>query len=152
MHLKIIKDFKFIENALKDFPFDSQDGLLEEAICSAVFCLGENIRWYILEGQRKGNDIIMFGIVIMYGHTPSNSGVMTTIEEYLELECGCDFGFVSLSVLLKNEWANMIENFQPTPLKEIEDARLHQFMRRMKTFPPNILEASIWATELTKKP
>ena len=58
-----MKNLIFIENTLKDFPLSSQDNLWREAIYSVVFCLGSDIRWYIFEGQREGDDILMFGIV-----------------------------------------------------------------------------------------
>ena len=52
-----------LEETLKDFPLHSQDGKGKDAICRAIFVLG-SARWFILEGNREGDDTIMFGIVI----------------------------------------------------------------------------------------
>lgn len=52
-----------LEEALDGFPLYSQDGKGKEAICRAIFALG-SIRWFILEGNKEGDDTIMFGIVI----------------------------------------------------------------------------------------
>ena len=51
-----------LEEALKDYPLYSQDGKGKEAICRAIFALG-SARWFILEGEREGDDTIMFGVV-----------------------------------------------------------------------------------------
>ncbi len=51
-----------LEEALKGFPLYSQDGKGKEAICRAIFALG-GVRWFILEGEKEGNDTILFGIV-----------------------------------------------------------------------------------------
>lgn len=107
-----MNNIEIIEKALMDFPLDSQDGMWGDAICSAVFCLGSDIRWYIIEGQREGNDIIMFGIVI---------GL-----------CEDRFGYVSMKGLLENSWVYNLTDFTPTPLKEIDDTRLQQFLGKFK--------------------
>lgn len=99
-----MKDLKIIEETLKNFPLNSQDGMWGEAICSVVFCLGSDIRWYIIEGQREGDDILMFGIVI---------GLVDD-----------EFCYVSLKGLLDNPWGYQLTDFKPTPLKEIDDDRL----------------------------
>ena len=44
-----------LEEALKGFPLYSQDGKGKEAICRAIFALG-GVRWFILEGEKEGND------------------------------------------------------------------------------------------------
>ena len=49
--------------ALEGYPLYSQDGKGNEAICRAVFAIG-SIRWFILEGDQEGDDVILFGIVI----------------------------------------------------------------------------------------
>ena len=54
-----------LEEALKGYPLYSQDGKGKDAICRAIFALG-GVRWFILEGEKEGNDTILFGIVI--GH------------------------------------------------------------------------------------
>ena len=52
-----------LEEALKGYPLYSQDGKGKDAICRAIFALG-GVRWFILEGEKEGNDTILFGIVI----------------------------------------------------------------------------------------
>ncbi len=52
-----------LEEALKDYPLYSQDDKKGEAICCAIFVIGR-VRWFIIEGEREGNDLTMFGIVI----------------------------------------------------------------------------------------
>lgn len=101
-----------IKKALKNFPLDSQDGKRGETICSVVFGLGSNIRWYITEGQTEGNDILMFGIVI---------GL-----------CEDEFGYVSLNELSKAPWVYQLTDFKPIRLKEIDDARLQRFLGKFK--------------------
>ena len=39
------------------------DGKGKEAVCRAVFALG-SVRWFILEGNREDDDVILFGIVV----------------------------------------------------------------------------------------
>ena len=107
-----MKNIRFIENKLKDFPLGSQDGMWGDAICSVVFGLGSDIRWYIIEGQREGDDIIIFGIVIGF--------------------CDDEFGYVSLKGLLDNPWVYQLTDFKPTHLKEINDDRLQQFLGKFK--------------------
>ena len=94
-----MKNIKYFEKALKVFPLGSQDNLWGEAICSVVFCLGSDIRWYIIEGQRESNNIIMFGIVI---------GL-----------CEDEFGYVSLKGLLENPWVYQLTDFDQPLLKRL---------------------------------
>lgn len=44
-----------LEKAMKNYPLYSQDGKKKDALCFAVFSIG-NARWYILEGQRENDD------------------------------------------------------------------------------------------------
>lgn len=39
-----------LEKSMKDYPLYSQDSKKKDALCIAVFFIG-NARWYILEGQ-----------------------------------------------------------------------------------------------------
>ena len=48
-----------IERA-QNYPLYSQDGNGKFAKCISILHIG-NIRWYILEGQKEGDDFIMFG-------------------------------------------------------------------------------------------
>ena len=52
-----------LEEALKGYPLYSQDGKGKEAVCRAIFALGA-VRWFILEGEKEGNDTILYGIVV----------------------------------------------------------------------------------------
>lgn len=40
-----------LEKSMKDYPLYSQDSKKKDALCIAVFFIG-NARWYVLEGQR----------------------------------------------------------------------------------------------------
>ena len=58
-----------LEKAMQDYPLYSQDSKKKDAVCIAVFFIG-NARWYILEGQRENDDFVLFGIVVGSGkHT-----------------------------------------------------------------------------------
>lgn len=48
-----------LTEALSSYPLYSQDAKKKDAMCIAVFYLG-NIRWYIMEGQQEGNDFMCF--------------------------------------------------------------------------------------------
>ncbi|WP_032583276.1 DUF2958 domain-containing protein, partial [Bacteroides fragilis] len=52
-----------LAEALEGYPLYSQDGKGKEAVCRAVFALG-SVRWFILEGNREDDDMILFGIVV----------------------------------------------------------------------------------------
>ncbi len=96
-----------LEEALKGFPLYSQDGKGKDAICRAIFALG-GVRWFILEGEKEGNDTILFGIVIglmedEYGYISLNE--LSDIELDLTKQ-----GFGKLQVRQQ-------ENFHPVPLK-----------------------------------
>ena len=47
------------EEAIKDYPLYSQDGKARDAVCVAIFTIG-NIRWFVLEGGKEGDDTILF--------------------------------------------------------------------------------------------
>lgn len=48
-----------LKEALKGYPFYSQDGRGKEAVCMAIFALG-SVRWFVLEGEVQENDTIFF--------------------------------------------------------------------------------------------
>ncbi len=113
-----------LEEALKDFPLYSQDGKKGEAICCAIFVIGR-ARWFIIEGEREGNDVTMFGIVIglmedEYGYVSLNE--MSDIEIDLAKQ-GLGKGKLQVTQL---------QNFEPKPLKEINDIRLKRFLARFE--------------------
>ena len=108
-----------LEEALEGYPLYSQDGKGKEAVCRAIFALGA-VRWFILE---EGNDTILFGIVVGLAE-----------DEY---------GYISLNELSKVEFdltaqglgklqVREQENFTPTPLKNLQDFRLQQFLARFE--------------------
>ena len=45
------------------YPLGSQDGKNGNAICVAIFFLG-NYTWYIIEGSYEDDDFMMFGVVV----------------------------------------------------------------------------------------
>lgn len=113
-----------LEKALSDYPLYSQDDKKDEAICCAIFYIG-SARWYIIEGEREGKDVIMFGIVIgliddEYGYISLNE--LSEIEIDLTSR-GLGNGKVQIS---------HIPNFKPTPLKNINDPKLKEFLARFK--------------------
>lgn len=113
-----------LEEALKGFPLYSQDDKKGEAICSAVFVIGR-VRWFIIEGEREGNDFTMFGIVVglmedEYGYVSLNE--LSDIEIDLSKQ-GLGNGKLQVTPL---------ENFKPRPLKEINDIRLKRFLARFE--------------------
>lgn len=107
-----------LEEALEGYPLYSQDGKGEEAVCRAIFALGA-VRWFILEGEKEGNDAILYGIVV---------GLAEDEYGYISLEVELDLtaqGLGKLQVKLQ-------ENFTPTPLKNLQDFRLQQFLARFE--------------------
>ena len=57
-----------LEKAMQDYPLYSQDSKKKDAVCIAVFFIG-NARWYVLEGQRENDDFVLFGIVVGLAET-----------------------------------------------------------------------------------
>ena len=117
--------FDFQRKTLSGVPFtftaEMKDGKGKEAICRAIFALG-GVRWFILEGEKEGNDTILFGIVIglmedEYGYISLNE--LSDIELDLTKQ-----GFGKLQVRQQ-------ENFHPVPLKKLRDSRLQEFLARM---------------------
>ena len=119
-----------LEEALEGYPLYSQDGKGKEAVCRAIFALGA-VRWFILEGEREENDTILFGIVVglaedEYGYISLNelSEVELDLSE-VELDLTAQ-GLGKLQVRLQ-------ENFTPTPLKNLQDFRLQQFLAKFES-------------------
>ena len=111
-----------LEEALEGYPLYSQDGKGEEAVCRAIFALGA-VRWFILEGEREENDTILFGIVV--GLAEDEYGYIS-LNELSEVELDLTAqGLGKLQVRLQ-------ENFTPTPLKNLQDCRLQQFLARFE--------------------
>ena len=80
-------------------------------------------RWFILEGEAEGNDTILFGIVIglmedEYGYISLNE--LSEVELDLTKQ-----GYGKLQVRQQ-------QDFQPTPLKKLQDNRLQRFLARFE--------------------
>ena len=108
-----------LEEALKGFPFYSQDGKGKDAICRAIFALGR-VRWFILEGEKEGNDTVLFGIVVgliedEYGYFSLNE--LSDIQVDLSRFGG--EGFLKV---------RQQPNFTPVPLKRLQDNRLQELL------------------------
>ena len=73
-----------LEKAMKDYPLYSQDSKKKDALCIAVFFIG-NARWYILEGQREYDDFVLFGIIVglagtEYGYISANEMASVALD------------------------------------------------------------------------
>ncbi len=113
-----------LEEALKGFPLYSQDGKKGEAICCAIFVIGR-VRWFIIEGEREGNDLTMFGIVI---------GLMEDEYGYVSLNemSGIEIDLAKRGLGKGKLQVTQLQNFEPKPLKEINDIRLKRFLARFE--------------------
>jgi hypothetical protein len=110
-----------LKEALAGYPLYSQDAKKKDAICIAVFYLG-NIRWYILEGQPEGDDFTLYGIVTglqetEYGYQSANEMASVTYD-------ASDFGLGTLRI-------EQDKQFKPCTLAEIEDEDLQAFLSRL---------------------
>lgn len=110
-----------LEEALNGFPLYSQDGKGKNAVCRAIFAIG-SARWFILEGDREGDDTIMFGIVI--GLLEDEYGYVS-LKELADVEL--DYrkqGFGIIRVI-------QMPYFTPCPIGQISDERLQDFLNRL---------------------
>ena len=110
-----------LQEACKSYPLYSQDDKGENAICVAIFVLG-NIRWYIIEGEQEGSDFTMFGIAI--GMMEDEYGYIS-LNELSEIVVNLSDKGLNVKLQVRQE-----ENFKPIPLKMIEDIRLQRFLAR----------------------
>ena len=92
-----------LTEALSSYPLYSQDAKKKDAMCIAVFYLG-NIRWYIMEGQQEGNDFTLYGIV---------AGLQET-----------EYGLGTLRI-------EQDKDFKPCKLADIKDEELQLFLSRL---------------------
>ena len=110
-----------LEEALNGFPLYSQDGKGKEAVCVAIFTIG-NARWFVLEGSKEGDDMIMFCIVV--GLAEDEYGYVS-LNELAEVEIDCrKQGYGILQV-------TEVPYFKPRPVGEIADKRLQSFLSRL---------------------
>ena len=110
------------DEALKVYPLYFQHGKGKEPICRAILALGA-IRLFILDGERDGNDTILFGIVV--GLVEDEYGYIS-LNELSEVEL--DLTAQGLGKLQVRQQ----KNFTPTPLKNLRDFRLQQFLARFE--------------------
>ena len=110
-----------LTEALNSYPLYSQDARKKDAICIAVFYLG-NIRWYILEGQPEGDDFTLYGIMTglqetEYGYQPANEMASVTYD-------ASEFGLGTLRI-------EKDKQFKPCTLAEIKDEDMKSFLSRL---------------------
>ena len=103
-----------LAEALEGYPLYSQDGKGKEAVCRAVFALG-SVKWFILEGNREDDDVILFGIVV---------GLMEDEYGYVSLNELSDVELDLSAQGLGKLQVRQQQNFKPVPLKQIQDSRL----------------------------
>jgi len=111
-----------LEEALKGYPLYSQDGKGKDAVCRAIFALG-SARWYVLEGNKEGNDTILFCIVI---------GLMEDEYGYISLKELSDVELDLTPQGLGKHKVQQLRNFRPMPLRQIPDNGLRQFLARFE--------------------
>ena len=103
---------------MKGYPLYSQDGRGKEAVCVAIFALGA-VRWFILEGEKHGDDTILFGIVV---------GLMEDEYGYVSLNELSDVTLDLTAQGLGKLQVRQQTNFRPTKLKNLQDYRLQRFL------------------------
>ena len=110
-----------LEKSMKDYPLYSQDSKKKDALCIAVFFIG-NARWYILEGQREYDDFVLFGIIVglaetEYGYISANEMASVALD-------ASKYGLGTIMVEQKKA-------FQPYKLSAIQDGELQSFLNRL---------------------
>ena len=107
-----------LTEVLDSYPLYSQDAKKKDAVCLALFSLG-NILWYIMEGQQEGNDFTLYGIVAglhetEYGYLSANEMAGITYD-------ASQYGLGTLQI-------EQDKDFKPCTLAEIKDAELQAFL------------------------
>lgn len=110
-----------LQKTLTDYPLYSQDGKQKDALCIAMFYLG-NIRWYIMEGQQEGSDFTLYGIVAglhetEYGYLSANEMAAITYD-------ASKYGLGTLRI-------EQNKDFIPCELGNIKDAELQAFLSHL---------------------
>ena len=103
-----------LAEALEGYPLYSQDGKGKEAVCRAVF---------VLEGNREDDDMILFGIVV---------GLMEDEYGYISLNELSDVELDLSAQGLGKLQVRQQQDFNPVPLKQIQDSRLQEFLARFE--------------------
>lgn len=106
------------QSLMSGFPLYSQDNRQRDAVCQAVFSIG-NVRWYVLEGEKEGNDFTLYGIVVglqvtEYGYASLNEMAEISVD-------ASEYGMGTMKVCQEKDFA-------PCPLEEIQDAELQEFL------------------------
>lgn len=104
------------------YPLYSQDGKGLEAICIAIFEIG-NIRWYILEGNIEDDDVIMFGIVT--GMFEDEYGYIS-LKELSEIRTNCN-GRLPFEIQVRER-----TDFKPCKISELQDDEVKDFVTRIQ--------------------
>ncbi len=110
-----------LTKALGSYPLYSQDNKKKDALCIAVFNIG-NIRWYILVGQPEHDDFTLYGIVV--GLHETEYGYMSANEMSSIAYDASEYGLGSLLVEQDME-------FEPCTLAEIKGVELQKFLSRL---------------------
>lgn len=110
-----------LAEVLGSYPLYSQDAKKKDAVCLALFSLG-NIRWYIMEGQQEAGDFTLYGIVAglhetEYGYFSANEMVGITYD-------ASQYGLGTLQI-------EQDKDFKPCTLADIKDAELQAFLSRL---------------------
>lgn len=110
-----------LQKTLADYPLYSQDGKRKDALCIAMFYLG-NIRWYIMEGQQEGSDFTLYGIVAglhetEYGYLSANEMAAISYD-------ASKYGLGTLRI-------EQNKDFIPCELGNIKDAELQAFLSHL---------------------
>ncbi|CCZ12696.1 putative uncharacterized protein [Prevotella sp. CAG:1092] len=125
-----------LEKPMQDYPLYSQDSKKKDAVCIAVFFIG-NARWYILEGQRENDDFVLFGIVVGLAET-EYSYISTNEMASVELDATNEMASVELDATKFGLGKVRVEQrkpFQPCQLSEIFDRELQSFLSRLYDAP-----------------
>ena len=110
-----------LREALSDYPLYSQDAKGKDALCIAVFHLG-NIRWYIMERQPEGDDFTLYGIVV--GLHETEYGYMSASEMADVTYDASKYGLGLLKI-------EQDRSFKSCALREVKDKELQSFLSRL---------------------
>lgn len=110
-----------LEQALSDSPLYSQDDKQKDAVCHAIFSIG-NVRWYVLEGEKESDDFTMYGIV---------AGLQATEYGYMSLNEMAGVTLDARSYGLGIMTVEQDKEFEPCKLADIQDGELQRFLSEM---------------------
>ena len=105
----------------KKYPLYSQEGKRKNAVCIAVFFIG-NIKWYVLEGQPERDDFTIFSIVVGFQETEYGYASLKEMES-IEIDTG-------IKIYPKAKIMQDI-SFKPCLIKDIQDKRVREFLNSL---------------------